>query len=191
MRASPTGTSAAVQIRDPAAHDHGRWLGAVAVCGQREQSVFVRRTDAGRLLAILALASAACTGDGSQEADAPKDPDATTVPSDSLSSACEHFATLWVEFAQTYSGPHGMGDATPDPHGVRATDAANAAFEAAEQGSLEVQRLGAKARGQFEGTVPGDLWTTVTEFLALCGETPPVVECEELTACRSQNLDRG
>lgn len=54
---------------------------------------------------------------------------------------------------------------------------------------MEVQRIGVRAKNQFEGKVAGDVWATVAEFLALCGQSPPVVECEEATACRTNNLD--
>jgi hypothetical protein len=114
----------------------------------------------------------------------------STLAMDPTSVACESFATLWVEFAQIYSGPHGFGDTTPDPHGVRAREAGDAAFAAAAEGSPEARRLGAKAEGQFDGTIPGDAWATIAEFFRLCGQSHPVVECDDNTACGFSKLDR-
>lgn len=115
----------------------------------------------------------------------------TTLPADPLLTACRHFRTTWIEFAQIYSGPHGMGDTTPDPHGVRAGEAVDQAFAAAERGSAEVQALGALAAKQYEGTASGDFWDTVVRFFGLCDQAPPSLQCEESTACTSQRLDRG
>ncbi len=154
----------------------GRWLAGLA-------GVF--------LLTVGVLSG--CTDGGSPDESLARPTTTTsTVALDPTFVACENFATLWVEFAQIYSGAHGWGDTTPDPHGARAGEAADAAFAAAAQGSPEAQWLGAKAEGQYEGTIPGDAWATIAEFFGLCGQSHPVVKCvDDDTACRSQNLDRA
>lgn len=114
----------------------------------------------------------------------------TTQPADAVLAACDHFRTTWVEFAQIYSGPHGLGDTTADPHGVRAQVEVEAAFAAAQRSSAMIQELGARAEGQFEGKVSGDFWDTVAEFFGQCGQAPPIIECEASTACESAGLDR-
>ena len=132
-----------------------------------------------------------CTEDDAPDASPTSSTAATTTsPADPLLAACDHFRTTWIEFAQIYSGPHGMGDTTPDPHGVRADEAVHDAFEAAQRGPADVQALGSLAANQYAGNAPGDFWDTVGEFFELCGQEPPAVRCEERTACESADLDR-
>ena len=133
-----------------------------------------------------------CTEDDAPDASPPSSTEATTaLPADPLLAACDHFRTTWIEFAQIYSGPHSLGDTTPDPHGVRAGEAVEAAFAAAQRGTADVRELGALAARQYEGKAAGDFWDTVTQFFVLCGRQIPSVECEKWTACEGAGLDRG
>lgn len=156
----------------------------------------VRRLRAGvagvPLLMVWVLSG--CTDGGSPEESLARPTTTTTtstVAMDPTLVACENFATLWVEFAQINSGPHGFGDPTSDPHGVRAGEAADAAFAAAAEGSPEAQWLGARADGQYEGAISGDAWATIAEFFGLCGQSHPVVKCVDGTACGVSKLDRA
>ena len=141
---------------------------------------------------MLVFQTTGCTEDDTPDASPPSSTEATTtLPEDPLLAACHHFRTTWIEFAQIYSGPHGFGDTTPDPHGLRAGEGVEAAFAAAHRGPAIVQTLGALAAKQYEGEAAGDFWGTVMQFFDLCGQETPSVECQELTACESAGLDRA
>jgi hypothetical protein len=152
--------------------------------------MFTRRLHGPIGVLLLAAAASGCTGGGTSDGSAnPAESPTSTVPANPTEAACDHFTTMWVEAAQIRHGPHGFGDSTRDPHSVPALDAADAAFAAAAVGSAEARALGVTAQRQYEGRLPGDFYATVTEFLALCGDLPPHVECAQDTVCELAHLD--
>lgn len=146
-----------------------------------------------RALATVALGVllGACTSGGEVVVvAAPSTTPTTLSPADATRVACDELRTMWREHARISSDPHGLGEDTPDPHGVAAKAAAEAAFAAARSGTAEAQRLGDLAERQYEGAAPGDFFATVVDLLALCGQEPPHVPCVEGTICAASRLDK-
>ncbi|MEQ1786808.1 MAG: hypothetical protein ABL966_07130 [Acidimicrobiales bacterium] len=140
-------------------------------------------------VALVILLGACASGGEVVVVATPSTTPTTLSPADATLVACDELRTMWREHARISSDPHGFGDDTPDPHGVAAQAAADAAFAAARSGTAEAQRLAELAAQQYEGTASGDLFATVTDFFALCGQQPPHVPCVDGTICAANRLD--